>query len=81
MEDSVITLIKDNVEFIVEKFQEIGEETVCIAVVQRENIMAKLIEVYENLQQLRSQEGPQVTTQQQEKTQQPPMHKEGEKTI
>jgi hypothetical protein len=37
---------------VVDKVQDRGEEVVCIAEAQREEIMAKLIEVHETLQQL-----------------------------
>jgi hypothetical protein len=47
----------------------------------REEIMEKLLEVHENIQQLRRQAGPQATMQQQERTQRPPMQKEGEETV
>jgi hypothetical protein len=43
MEDPVITLTEDDVELVVEKVQDTGEEVDCIVVAQREYIMAKLI--------------------------------------
>jgi hypothetical protein len=51
-EDLVITLIKDDVEFIANKVQNRGEEVVHDVEAQREYIMAKLIEVHETLQKL-----------------------------
>jgi hypothetical protein len=51
-EDPFITLIEDDAEFIVEKVQDRGEEVVHIAVAQRKEIMEKLIEVHETLQNL-----------------------------
>jgi hypothetical protein len=79
--DPVITLTEDDAELVTDKVQDRGEEVVCIAEAQREEIMAKLIEVHETLQQVRSQAVPQATMQQQEKTQRPPAQKEGEETI
>jgi hypothetical protein len=63
MEDPVITLTEDDVELVMDKVQDRGEEVVCIAEAQREEIMAKLIEVHETLQQLWSQAVPQATMQ------------------
>jgi hypothetical protein len=63
MEDPVITLTEDDVEFITDKVQDRGEEVVHVAEAQREEIMAKLIEVHETLQQLQSQAVPQATMQ------------------
>jgi hypothetical protein len=47
-----ITLTKDDAKFVVDKIQGRGEEVVCIVEAQREDIMDKLIEVHETLQQL-----------------------------
>jgi len=49
MEDPIITLIEDDVELVMDKVQDTGEEVVCIVEVQREEIMAKIIEVHETL--------------------------------
>jgi hypothetical protein len=76
-----ITLIEDDVEFITDKVQDKGEEVVRIAKAHIEDIMEKLIEFHETIQQLQSHAIPQATTQQHEKTQRPPMHKEGDETI
>jgi hypothetical protein len=53
MEDPFITLIEDDVELFIEA--------------QREESMAKIIEVHETLQQVRIQAVPQATAQQKEK--------------
>jgi hypothetical protein len=51
-EDPVITLTEDDVELVTNKVQYRGEEVVLITHSQREEIMAKHIEVHEYLQQL-----------------------------
>jgi hypothetical protein len=71
-EGPVITLTEDDVEFVADKVQDRGEDVVCVAESQREEIMAKLIEFHETLQQLQIHTVQQATTQQPEKTQQPP---------
>ena len=49
MKEPVITLIEDDAEFVADK----GEEVVCIAEAQREDIVEKIIEFHETIQQLR----------------------------
>jgi hypothetical protein len=56
-------------------------EVVRIVEVQREKIMAKLIEVHENIQHLWGREESQAIAQQQEKVQRPPAQKEGEEIV
>lgn len=51
-EGPVITLKEDDVEFMVDKVQDRGEDVVCAAEALREEIMNKLIEFHANLQQL-----------------------------
>jgi hypothetical protein len=58
MKDPVITLTEDDDELVMDKFQDRGEEVVCVAKAQREEIMAKLIEFHETLQQIQSQAVP-----------------------
>jgi nucleoside-triphosphatase THEP1 len=58
MEDPIITLIENDVEFIMDKVQDMGEEVVHITEEKREEIMANIIEVHETIQQLQSQAGP-----------------------
>jgi tRNA A37 N6-isopentenylltransferase MiaA len=77
----VITLTEDDVEFMVDKVQDRGEDVVHITEAQREEIMAKLIEFHDTLQQLQIHTVQQATTQQPEKTQQPPAQKEKEDTV
>jgi nucleoside-triphosphatase THEP1 len=62
MKDLVITLIEDDVELVTDKVQDRGEEVVCIEKAQREEIMAKIIEFHETLQQISIQAVPQATT-------------------
>jgi gas vesicle protein len=71
-EDPDITLTWDDAELVMDKVQDRSEEVVRTAEAQREQIMAKLLEVHENIQHLRSQVESQATAQQQEKTQRPP---------
>jgi len=52
MEDPIITLIEDDVEFIMDKVQDMGEEVVHITEEKREEIMANIIEVHETIKQL-----------------------------
>jgi hypothetical protein len=52
IEDLDITLTWYYEELVVDKVQDRSEEVVKIAVVKREKIMANLLEVYDNIQQL-----------------------------
>jgi NACalpha-BTF3-like transcription factor len=61
-EDPDITLTWDDVELVANKVQDRSEEVVRTVEAQREEIMAKLLEVHENIQQLRSREESQATT-------------------
>ena len=48
----VLTIIEDDVDFIANKVQDIGENGVLAAKAQREEIMEKLVEVHEILHSL-----------------------------
>jgi nucleoside-triphosphatase THEP1 len=52
--DLVITLTEDDVDLVVEKFQDRGEEVVLIVESQHKEIITKIIQVHENLQQLQT---------------------------
>jgi hypothetical protein len=56
-----ITLTKDDAKFVADKIQDRGEEVVRIVEAQKEDIMDKLTEVHETLQQLQTQEVPHAT--------------------
>jgi hypothetical protein len=77
----VITITEDDVELVADKVQDRGEDVVCTTEVQREEIMAKLVEVHDTLQRLQIPTVQQFTMQQTEKTQQAPVQKEQEETI
>jgi hypothetical protein len=51
-EDPFITLTEDDVEFMVEKAQDRGEEVVYVVEAHREDVISKLIESHETLQKL-----------------------------
>jgi hypothetical protein len=51
-EDQVITLREDDANFMEDKVQDRGEEVVGCVESQRQEIMAKLIEFHETIQQL-----------------------------
>jgi hypothetical protein len=63
-EDPDITLTWDDAELVVDKVQDRSEEAVKTIEAQREQIMAKLIEVHENIQQLWGHAESQATVQQ-----------------
>ena len=48
----VLTITKDDAEFIIDKFQDRGENAVLAIEVQREEIMENLVEVHDILHRL-----------------------------
>jgi hypothetical protein len=61
-EDLVITLTEDDVEFVEDKVQDIGEEVVHATKAQIKEIMEKLMEFHETIQKLQSHAVLQATS-------------------
>jgi hypothetical protein len=74
-EDPDITLTWDDAELVADKVQDRSEEAVKTTEAQREQIMAKLIEVHVNIQQLWDHAESQATAQQQKAVPRPPMRR------
>jgi hypothetical protein len=80
-EDPDITLTWDDAELVMDKVQDRSEEVVRTTEAQREQIMAKLLEVHANIQHLWNRAESQATARPQEETQRPPAQREGEETM
>jgi hypothetical protein len=59
----VITIIEDDVELVADKVQDMGEDVVRTAEVQRGEIMANLVEFHDTLQRLQIPTMQQFTAQ------------------
>jgi len=77
----VVTITGDDEEFIADKVQDRGENTILVEKVQREEINEKLVEVHDILHRFQVNTVHHPTAQQKEKSQEALVQKEKEETI